>query len=66
MPFISKKEKRSIRRRARGNVRDHIKERITFVSRDKCVPNDTTFLKELKQEPGWKWMDLSKGDKRRN
>jgi hypothetical protein len=33
-------------------VRDHIKKRIKDVKRDKCLPNDTTFLKELKTG-GW-------------
>jgi hypothetical protein len=44
------REGKCIKRRSeRRGVRDHIKERITFVRRDKWVPNDTTFFKGVKK-----------------
>jgi hypothetical protein len=36
------------------------------VKRDKCIPHDPTFLRGKQQECGWKWIDSSKQDERRN
>jgi hypothetical protein len=49
MSFSSREEKRSVKGEGhRENVRDGIKKRIRDVKRDECLPNDTTFLKELR------------------